>query len=97
MAMELLGAFPDVPVAALPTIAAEVRKYGARVVFESGSSSRAAGYVESVSGKVRFQHDGRVLLVFLEIDRDHFPRLMLKGGTRQIVMESVELWKIRST
>lgn len=80
---------PDVPAASLPTVAAELRKFGANVVFETACT----GFVESISGRVRFEHDGSSnLSVFLLLDRLHFPRRLLIGGIRQTVNEAVEVY-----
>ena len=88
IAMELLVTLPNVPAGSLSTVADELRQYGAHVVFET----RCTGYVESIAGRVNFIHDGQsTLMIFLVLDRGHFPRALLIGGIRQTVSEAVEL------
>jgi len=73
------------PLRALPAIGAEVAKF-AHVVFENASS----GFVTSISGRLKFTHDGESLQITILENHGHFPRAMLVGGMRQVVEEVVE-------
>jgi Glycosyl transferase family 2 len=78
---------PNVPVSALPHIAAYLRDYGAVIVFTSTLSGR----VYSISGGLDFSHDGNsTLTVTVTSNRAHFPSRMIVGGVRQVVEEVCE-------
>lgn len=74
------------PLSALPAIAAELRKFGCDVSFDNETS----GDVEHAAGKLLFSHRDGVLLVEIVENHGHFPRLLLIGGIRQMVEETVE-------
>jgi len=77
-----------VPPAVLPILARQLRRFGARVEFES----ERAGVVKHLSGKLRFEHNGSARLHVAVIEEcGHFPKSMLIGGIRQTVQEAVEL------
>jgi hypothetical protein len=88
--MELTVKLPNVPAEALPTIAAQIRNFGAVVNFETPF----AGTVESIAGKARFLHGGdNELSVSVELDTTHFSAKLFIGGLRQTVEEGVELFR----
>jgi len=76
----------NVPPAALPMIAEQLRQFGAVVTFDTSS----AGRVSSESGRMAFRHDGESLHVDLVEDKGHFPLALWMGGVKQMVEETVE-------
>ena len=81
----------NVPAAALPAIADELRKFGAAVFFDSATCGR----VHSPSGKMRFEHRDNRLHVDLVEDPGHFPPALIIGGIKQTVAEAVERMALR--
>lgn len=83
---------PNVPLAVLPIIAQELRKYGPVVEFDDATNS--SGYIECVAGRLEFIHvedDNNTLLCHLVINNSHFPARMIIGGVKQFVEEACEL------
>jgi len=75
-----------VPRAALPKLADQLRGFGAIVTFYDESR----GEVEHLSGVIEFEHRDEVLHLRVTKHAGHFPRLLLIGGMRQLVQETVE-------
>ena len=75
-----------VPRAALPKLADQLRAFGATVTFRD----EASGEVEHLSGVIEFEHRDDVLRLRVTRNAGHFPRLLLIGGMRQMVYETVE-------
>ena len=71
--MELVAKLSNVPYAALHVVAAELRKFGAEVVFDRERGRR--GYVQHPLGKVEFLHDGdNALSLFVPVELGAIPR-----------------------
>ena len=88
--MELLARLSNVPPDALQLLAEQLRKRGARVIFERPG----AGRVEHPLGKLTFHHDGKQMLsVFLVGDLGSLGRSIITGRIRKTVEESVELFR----
>lgn len=77
----------NVPAAALPLIAEQLRAFGARVDFRDGWS----GIVASQSGKMLFTYWPDTLKVTIIEDAGHFPQALLIGGIKQTVEEACEI------
>jgi hypothetical protein len=77
----------NVPAAALPILYRQLEGFGSRILLES----EGRGVCESVSGTMRFDHEGDVLTVRVVKDAGHFPRFLILGGIRQTILEAVEL------
>jgi hypothetical protein len=75
-----------VPRAALAKMADQLRAFGAEVKFHD----EAHGEVTHLSGVIEFEHADDVLHLRVTKHAGHFPRLMLIGGMRQLVYETVE-------
>lgn len=75
-----------VPRAALPKLAEQLRSFGAEVRFHDETH----GEVEHLSGVIEFEHRDEVLYLRVTKHAGHFPRLLLIGGMRQLVYETVE-------
>jgi hypothetical protein len=76
-----------VPSKALPMLARTLEEYGAKVAFESETK----GMVEHDAGRLSFEHSGVILTVVVEHNAGHFPTMLLVGGVKQLVSETVEL------
>jgi len=76
----------NVPRAALPKMAEQLRAFGADVQFHD----ETRGEVQHLSGTIEFEHRGDVLHLRVIRNAGHFPRLLLIGGIRQLVQETVE-------
>jgi hypothetical protein len=82
----------NVPVSAVPVLAAQLAEYGAAITFDPSNTERViSGSIEHVSGSMRFLHMDNRLIVELVKDSGHFPRLLLIGGIKQLVREAVEM------
>jgi hypothetical protein len=79
----------DFPAAALPILAAELRTFGAEILFES----ERHGTLVHCSGKLSWQHDNNILRVEVIEHERHFPVMMLIGGIRQTCQEAAERWR----
>jgi len=77
---------PNVPREALPHLADQLRAFGADVQFHD----ETRGEVQHLSGVIEFEHRGDVLHLRVIRNAGHFPRLLLIGGMRQLVQETVE-------
>ena len=75
-----------VPRAALPKLADQLRAFGAEIRFYD----ETRGEVTHLSGVIEFEHRDDVLHLRVTKHAGHFPRLMLIGGMRQLVYETVE-------
>jgi hypothetical protein len=75
------------PLSALPSIAADLRKFGVRVVFDDQTCT--SGRLDHLAGALNFSHDGKSLKVEIAENNGHFPDLLLIGGIRQFVEEAV--------
>ncbi len=82
------------PLSALPAIAAELRKHGAKVIF---ASTRREGLVVSEAGLLGFDHHDGFLEVTILTDNGHFPPQLLIGGIRQVIEEGIESQGFAST
>lgn len=67
-------------------MAKQLRTFGAKVTFDDESK----GTIESISGKIRFNHDGKIFHLRIEKNEGHFPISMLIGGIKQFIEEAVE-------
>jgi hypothetical protein len=79
-------ACPNVPREALPKIAEQLRAFGADIQFQD----EMRGIVQHASGVIEFEHAGDILYLRVTKHAGHFPRLLLIGGMRQLVYETVE-------
>ena len=75
-----------VPRTALPKLADQLRAFGAVVTFHDETH----GELKHPSGVIEFEHRDDVLYLRVTQHAGHFPRLMLIGGMRQLVQETVE-------
>jgi hypothetical protein len=66
-----------------------VREHGVEF-FCSQVGSEVLGTFRSEAGSGTFAHDGERLTVTIVRDNGHFSKLMIKGGLRQLVSESIE-------
>jgi len=81
--------YPNVPVAAIPLLAGQLRDHGALVRFDE--QNPGSGLVRHESGTFSFTHRADLVLsVTILHTAGHFPRLMLIGGIRQLVEEAIE-------
>ena len=79
----------NVPVAAIPLLAGQLRDHGALVRFDE--QNPGSGLVRHESGTFSFTHGpDLVLSVTILHNAGHFPRLILIGGIRQLVEEAIE-------
>jgi hypothetical protein len=92
--MELVAKLSNVPYAALHVVAAELRKFGAEVVFDRERGRR--GYVQHPLGKVEFLHDGdNALSLFVPVELGAIPRRLLSGGIRRMVEEAMRRTEVK--
>lgn len=78
--------YKGVPRAALPKMAEQLKAFGAQVTFHDETH----GELKHPSGVIEFEHRNDVLYLRVTQNAGHFPRLMLIGGMRQLVQETVE-------
>jgi hypothetical protein len=79
--------FPNTPRSVLPILKTQLEQFGARVHFQS----ETRGHVESIAGKLEFEHVGQQLSIWVCEDKGHFTPALLMGGIKQMVSEAREL------
>ena len=79
---------PNVPEAAIPLLARQLQEHGALVRFDE--QNPGSGLVRHQSGTFSFTHADGLLSVTILHNAGHFSRLMLIGGIRQLVEETIE-------
>lgn len=80
-------AFPNTPLEVLPILKRQLEQFGAKVHFETETS----GHVDSIAGRLAFEHANRVLTIRVVNDQGHFAPALLLGGIKQTVQEACEL------